>query len=223
MHASNAALGKSLHPFRLSQPTLFPAFHNLLHRSPVVLIVWPMLAERFCRVCRSASNIVMPSAYMWYLAQFQAGNHPYTPESRTVFSSVNDLLARRFVDAAGQDFANRLADNDEAARDYAEDNAGTSDIRSSVTPAVQKVAMGYEVRQGLIGPYSAQQARRELYRLLRAWSQPGAKVVCLNDDMSGTFAYARPIVDDLIRDFLGSRYPKESQFEVPHHRSNGCK
>lgn len=56
-----------------------------------------------------------------------------------------------------------------------------------------------------------------------AWTKPGAKTVCWQDDIDDEFVAARQLIDPVVKAFLASRYPHVSQFELPGGTSNGCR
>lgn len=171
---------------------------------------------------RTPNDLLVPSAYMWYVAQFQPGQHPTAPDARTTFSSVDQVMARGGANAARDDFDARLNRNDATAVAHHKLHNATSASRMNPYFGLQKIAADYELANGLSGSKTSAWLRQQLHKLIMTRSQPGSKMVCLNDDLTELYGFGRPIVDHAIRGFLAARYSKPSQFEL-HSSLNGCK
>jgi hypothetical protein len=159
---------------------------------------------------------------MWYVAQLQPGQHPTAPDTRTSFSTVSDVMARGGAIAAGVDFDARLKRSDAEAIAYHKLHTATSEFKKNPYFGLQKIAVDYELANGLTGSKTAAWLQEQLHKLIMTWSQPESKMVCLNDDLTELYEFGRPIVDHAIRGFLAARYSKPSQFELRSGR-NGCK
>jgi hypothetical protein len=59
--------------------------------------------------------MVVPSAYMWYVSQFQPGSHPVVPDTRTSFMSTTTSRGMAYIRAADADFHARVKANDKNA------------------------------------------------------------------------------------------------------------
>lgn len=123
----------------------------------------------------------------------------------------------RYMKAADTDFRARVSANDPNVMAFAVAQGSALHILS----LQQK--MEYEGKLAQHGPalLSCQQAH--LLDLVGVWSQPGAKVVCLNDDVDEFAGGARVLIEPVIRSFLAARYSKQSSFEMNGNRTNGCK
>jgi hypothetical protein len=87
---------------------------------------------------------------------------------------------------------------------------------------LQKIAVDFELANGLTGSNTAAWLQDELHKLIMTWAQTDSKMVCLNDDVTELYKFGRPIVDHAIQGFLAARYSKPSQFEL-HAGRNGCR
>ncbi len=87
-----------------------------------------------------------------------------------------------------------------------------------------RTALGFQLAPGQPqGPNLAAAAQQHLHKLVQVWSEPGAKMVCLNDDVADAFADARPLINAVVRNFLEARYSRKSRHELSLHNVNGCK
>jgi hypothetical protein len=71
--------------------------------------------------------------------------------------------------------------------------------------------------------YLTQQRGNHTADLSKAWDQPGVKIMCLNDDIDDVYAAVRPLINPTVVDFLASRYPAPSQYELPVGQTNSCR
>jgi hypothetical protein len=152
--------------------------------------------------------------YPWYVSQFQPGKHPIAPDNRTTFSNVNDATARNYWNAAVADFRASLAAGDPHATAYKQEHEGKTRF--------DKLALDYVLQSGHGGARLAEAGQKHLHKLTQTWSQPGAKSLVLNDDVTDAFAPIRPLMNAVIRGFLEARYSLRSSFEVSRG-VNGCK
>jgi hypothetical protein len=153
--------------------------------------------------------------YMWYVSQFQPGQHPIAPDARTTFSTVNDLKARMYEDAAVADFQARLAALDLRAMAYNKQHAGDKSL--------EQIAMAYQLHLKFPGPSVAATAQGHLHELITTWCEPGAMNVVLNDDVTKFFAATRPLMNAVVQGFLDARYNRPSSFELLYEGVNNCK
>jgi hypothetical protein len=151
---------------------------------------------------------------MWYVSQFQPGNHPIASDNRTTFSTMGDATARDYWNAAVADFRTSLAAGDLQATAYKNEHEGHSWFN--------QIALDYMLQSGRGGPKLAEAAQRQLHKLVQTWTEPGAKSLVLNDDVTDAFAAVRPLMNSVIRGFLDARYSRKSHFELAYG-VNGCK
>lgn len=116
---------------------------------------------------------------MWYVSQFQPGQHTTAPDARTSFSTVNSQLLTAFAIAVGQDFDARLAAADSKAQLSHSHCKQTKQYQQNPQVEKKRLAMEFEVAGGFNGPKTAAYTRQLLHQLIKTWSAPGAKVVCL--------------------------------------------
>jgi hypothetical protein len=154
---------------------------------------------------------------MWYLSQFKPDSHPVVPDARTSFISTTTNRGTAYMRAADADFRARVKAGDKNATAYVE---AVHSPRHTMTLQQTTEYEGMLVQHG-----SALSGREQehLLALVWVWSQPGAKVVCLNDDAGDTVDASRPLMDSVIRRFLAARYSTPSKFELPKSGTNGCK
>lgn len=167
------------------------------------------------RSCRLPTDIMLGAgAYPWYVSQFQPGKHPIAPDARTTFSTMSDTTAREYWNAAVNDFRASLAAGDPLATAFNQQHA---------KHWINEVALKYRMQSGRgDGPKCAAVAQNHLHKLIQTWSQPGAKNVVMNDDITDGVAAARPLMNAVIRGFLEARYSRKSSFELSMHNVNGC-
>jgi hypothetical protein len=154
---------------------------------------------------------------MWYVSQFQLGSHPTVPDARTSFVSTGKGTVRDYTTAANNDFQARVNASDPRAAAYA---AAQKKAPESLSLAQ---TTEFEARSPQQGPAVLSYQQLHLLQLLKAWSQPGAKVVCVNDDVEESMTGSRPLIQPVIRSFLANRYSTPSMFELPEGNENACK
>jgi hypothetical protein len=155
---------------------------------------------------------MVSSAYMWYVSQFQPGKHSTAPDSRTILHELNGAVAGPYLDAAVADFEAKLAAKDPKAIAYARHIQRKGQVRVAVDYALSSEP----------GPREREVGDKHVQQLAETWSKPGAKMVCLIDDVEGSAAAARPMMNDAVRSFLTGHYKGASAFELKTGSSNGC-
>jgi hypothetical protein len=131
--------------------------------------------------------------------------------------STNLIRAMRYMRAAHTDFRARVNANDPNVTAFAVARRRAPNI----LPLQQITEYEAMLEQHGSALSSCQQAH--LLDLVGVWSQPGAKVVCLNDDVEEFASAARVLMEPVKRSFLAARYSKPSSFEMFRNRTNGCK
>jgi hypothetical protein len=154
---------------------------------------------------------------MWYISQFQPGSHLTVPHARTSFMATNKDRCNDYMRAADKDFKARVnaSDPDVAAFAAAQKQAPDQLSLEQTT--------NFEATLPQHGPAVLDYQQVHLLDMIRAWSQPGAKVVCLNDEIEEHMTGARALLQPVIRSFLAERYSTPSAFELPQGHTNGCK
>lgn len=95
------------------------------------------------------------------------------------------------------------------------DAASVAAVDAAVAAAAAGSPPGYFLQQ-----YQA----LHLYMLGKVWQTPGAKVVCLNDDIDDVYGLVRALINPVVTAFLASRYSTPSKYELlPPGRVNGCR
>lgn len=155
---------------------------------------------------------MVPSAYMWYVSQFQPGKHPTAPNARTTLHDLNEAVARPYLDAAVADFEAKLAAKDPKAIAYAQHVRRKGQVQVAVEYALSSEP----------GPRENEVGNKHVQQLVETWSKPGAKMVCLNDDVPESAAAARPMINEAVRSFLKGHYKRASAFELESGDINGC-
>jgi hypothetical protein len=154
---------------------------------------------------------------MWYISQFQPGSHPTVPDARTSFVSTNKETGRDYMRAAFNDFQARVIASDPHVAAYA-----AAQNKAPKLLSLQQTT-DFEARLPQHGPAVLGYQQVHLLYLVRAWLQPGAKMVCLNDDVEESMVGVRPLFQPVIQSFLAKRYSTPSTFELPMGHTNGCK
>lgn len=125
--------------------------------------------------------------------------------------------------AALQDLQERARGGDRDASDFFNTVMSAEHLGDFMWQSRQAAA--YEAKRnrgGVPGPFVSQWSVSYLRELVNAWSNPGSKIVCLNDDITEPSAAARPLINPVIRRFLQARYSQRSQYELPLQHTNGC-
>jgi hypothetical protein len=122
-----------------------------------------------------------------------------------------------YIRAADADFHARVKANDKNAAAF------VKTVQSPQHPMTLRQTTEYEAKLSQQGPALLGREQEHLLNLLWVWSQPGAKVVCLNDDANDTVSASRPLMSATIRRFLAMRYSTPSRFELPMNVTNGCR
>jgi hypothetical protein len=128
-----------------------------------------------------------------------------------------------FANAVHQDYAARLASPGTKANLSDSQRMQMQQHLQDNFFGQMRRAMDAEAAGGFSGRQAAAYTRLLLHKLIKTWSTPGAKVVCLNDDTSDVHAFALPAVNQAVREFLASQYQKSSRFELRAKHDNGCK
>lgn len=164
--------------------------------------------------CRSDKDVVMAAAYEWYVQQFQPGNHLKALGTRDGLIHLGDVMAGRAAFAAVADHHPPQVEGPHngsrlhVRRSFHPVVSGSPIIHEAVAAAVQAA------RAGMPGARMLLIEREAFFTLNRDWSRPGARVVCLNDDINQGFEFVRPLLNPMVRRFLGSRYTVPSQYEL---------
>lgn len=166
--------------------------------------------------------MLLAAAYQWYVSQYQPGTHPNLPDAHSSFVAINDMTSRSFLPAALEDLRARQRANDADAEAFVTSTEfPTGGYQKQLSMAA--AAAADQAAAGHFGPHLTTRASMLKYSLQKAWTKPGAKVVCLQDDLNDAYADARQLIDPIVRRFLASEHPVPSQFELPQGTSNGCR
>lgn len=165
----------------------------------------------------------MAAAYEWFVQQFQPGSHRRAPEARDGLIHVSNGLALKAAFAAVLDHpapqrSPPPSDNSKRPRHHP----------AASTPEELKKAVATAVRAARIDTSGRRVMRAQMevfVQLSKDWGKLGARVVCLNDDIDQGLDYTRPLLNPMIRQFLDSRYPVPSQYELQQQppRENRCR
>jgi hypothetical protein len=171
---------------------------------------------------RTPDDVLLAAAYQWYASQYQPGSHPTLPDAHSSFLAINDPTSRSWMPAALEDLRTRQRANDTTADVIVtsmefQTGGYTKQLSMAAAAAAEQAASGQ------FGQHLATRASMLQYSLRKAWTKSGAKLVCLQDDLSDGYADARQLIDPIVRRLLASEYPAPSQFEVPEGTSNGCR
>lgn len=160
------------------------------------------------------------AAYQFYIEKLQPGHHPRASDADTLQLSISDSVARHFLLAAQEDIQSRVdaGDADATAIVDALTSADNDEFLQGVAEFEARMATGTNV-----GAQFLKQAQSYTQTLFQAWSTPGQKMVCLDDEISDAAAAARPLLNPVVKIFLETLYSQPSQFELPAGATNGCR
>lgn len=165
--------------------------------------------------------MVLAAGYQWFVSQFQPGNHPTAPDSRSAFASLSNYLARCYAVAAINDI--RITPKAAEYRTRVRRTKATNLAINAETTVGIAVALDAAAAGQMAGNYMEAQQLNHTAQLNKTWDEPGVKMVCLNDDIDDLYAPVRPLINPTVVEFLESRYPTPSQYELPPGRTNVCR
>lgn len=142
------------------------------------------------------------AAYQWWISKHQPGDHPYHPDNMFGFLAVDNRAAASLLFAAVADLSAKHKRADGPAN------------KSAAVRAVLEHGPGDNV---------ASSAQLQVSTLRRTWSKATVKVVCMQDEIADSYDIARPLVDNVVREFLQTRYAQPSRYELHDGGSNGCR